>query len=107
MFITTKIWLSSYGYEKAAKSIDASLARLQTDYVDLFLLHQPFGNVYVAYRALIEAPKEGNVRAIGVSNFYPNKLADRFVCRREAAGQPDRNPCFPAANKSARSFEEV
>jgi diketogulonate reductase-like aldo/keto reductase len=76
LFITTKIWLSNYGYEKAAKSIDASLARLKTDYVDLFLLHQPFADVYGAYRALIEAQKEGKVRAIGVSNFYPDRLAD-------------------------------
>jgi diketogulonate reductase-like aldo/keto reductase len=76
LFITTKIWLSNYGYEKAAKSIDASLARLKTDYVDLFLLHQPFGDVYGAYRALIDAQKAGKVRAIGVSNFYPDRLAD-------------------------------
>jgi diketogulonate reductase-like aldo/keto reductase len=76
LFITTKIWLSNYGYEKTAKSIDTSLARLKTDYVDLFLLHQPFGDVYGTYRALIEAQKDGKVRAIGVSNFYPDRLAD-------------------------------
>jgi diketogulonate reductase-like aldo/keto reductase len=76
LFITTKIWLSNYGYEKAAMSIDASLARLKTDYVDLFLLHQPFADVYGAYRALEDAQKSGKVRAIGVSNFYPDRLAD-------------------------------
>jgi diketogulonate reductase-like aldo/keto reductase len=76
LFITTKIWLSNYGYEKAAKSIDDSLARLKTDYVDLFILHQPFSDVYGAYRALEDAQKAGKARAIGVSNFYPDRLAD-------------------------------
>jgi diketogulonate reductase-like aldo/keto reductase len=76
LFITTKIWLSNYGYEKAAESIDRSLARLKTDYVDLFLLHQPFDDVYGAYRALEAAYKAGKIRAIGVSNFYPDRFAD-------------------------------
>jgi diketogulonate reductase-like aldo/keto reductase len=76
LFITTKIWLSNYGYEKAKVSIDRSLARLKTDYVDLFLLHQPFNDVYGAYRALEDAYKAGKVRAIGVSNFYPDRFAD-------------------------------
>jgi diketogulonate reductase-like aldo/keto reductase len=76
LFVTTKIWLSNYGYEKAAKSIDASLNRLKTDYIDLFLLHQPFADVYGAYRALEDAQKAGKVRAIGVSNFYPDRFAD-------------------------------
>jgi diketogulonate reductase-like aldo/keto reductase len=76
LFITTKIWISNYGYEKAAQSINDSLVRLNTDYVDLFLLHQPFSDVYGAYRALIEAKKAGKIRAIGVSNFYPDRLAD-------------------------------
>lgn len=75
-FITTKIWISNYGYEKAAKSIDESLKKLKTDYVDLLLLHQPFGDYYGAYRAMEEAYKAGKVRAIGVSNFYPDRLID-------------------------------
>ncbi|WP_037585903.1 aldo/keto reductase [Stenoxybacter acetivorans] len=76
LFITTKMWISNYGYEKAKKAIDNSLSKLQTDYVDLFLLHQPFSDVYGAYRALEEAYKAGKIRAIGVSNFYPDRLAD-------------------------------
>jgi diketogulonate reductase-like aldo/keto reductase len=76
LFVTTKIWLSNYGYEAAEKSIDASLAKLKTDYADLFLLHQPFADVYGAYRALEDAYKAGKVRAIGVSNFYPDRFAD-------------------------------
>jgi diketogulonate reductase-like aldo/keto reductase len=76
LFITTKMWISNYGYEKAGKSIDKSLTRLKTDYVDLFLLHQPFNDVYGAYRALEDAYKAGKVRAIGVSNFYPDRFAD-------------------------------
>jgi diketogulonate reductase-like aldo/keto reductase len=76
LFITTKVWLSNYGYEKTTESIDRSLAKLRTDYVDLFLLHQPFADVYGAYRALENALKAGKVRAIGVSNFYPDRLAD-------------------------------
>jgi diketogulonate reductase-like aldo/keto reductase len=76
LFLTTKIWLSNYGYDNAAKSIDDSLKRLKTDYVDLFLLHQPFADYYGAYHALEEAQKAGKVRAIGVSNFYPDRLAD-------------------------------
>lgn len=76
LFITTKMWIDKYGYEKAGKSIDNSLARLKTDYIDLFLLHQPFGDTYGAYRALEDAYKAGKVRAIGVSNFYPDRFAD-------------------------------
>lgn len=74
-FIVTKLWISNYGYEKAKKSIDDSLKKLQSDYIDLLLLHQPFGDYYGAYRAMEEAYKDGKLRAIGVSNFY----ADRFV----------------------------
>jgi diketogulonate reductase-like aldo/keto reductase len=70
------MWLSNYGYEKAKKAIDVSLGKLRTDYVDLFLLHQPFNDIYGAYRALEEAQKTGRIRAIGVSNFYPDRLAD-------------------------------
>jgi len=76
IFIVTKIWISDYGYEKAKASIDESLRRLRTDHVDLMLLHQPFCDRYGAYRALEEAYKEGKVRAIGVSNFYPDHLID-------------------------------
>ncbi|MDR1508503.1 MAG: aldo/keto reductase [Synergistaceae bacterium] len=76
LFITTKLWIDNYGYEKAKKSIDNSLRRLKTDYADLLLLHQPFSDIYGAYRALEDAYRDGKARAIGVSNFYPDRLAD-------------------------------
>lgn len=76
LFIVSKIWISNYGYEKAKASIDESLRKLGTDYLDLMLLHQPFCDRYGAYRALEEAYKEGKLRAIGVSNFYPDHLID-------------------------------
>ncbi len=76
IFLVSKIWISNYGYEKAKASIDESLRRLQTDYIDLMLLHQPFCDRYGAYRALEEAYREGKVRAIGVSNFYPDHFID-------------------------------
>lgn len=76
LFIVSKIWISNYGYEKAKASIDESLRRLQTDYIDLMLLHQPFCDRYGAYRALEAAYKEGKICAIGVSNFYPDHFVD-------------------------------
>ena len=76
VFIVSKIWISNYGYEKAKTSINESLRRLQTDYIDLMLLHQPFCDRYGAYRALEEAYREGKLRSIGVSNFYPDHLID-------------------------------
>lgn len=76
IFIVSKIWISNYGYEKAKASIDESLRKLQTEYIDLMLLHQPFCDRYGAYRALEDAYREGKLRAIGVSNFYPDHLID-------------------------------
>ena len=76
VFIVSKVWISNYGYEKAKASIDESLRKLQTEYIDLMLLHQPFCDRYGAYRALEEAYREGKLRAIGVSNFYPDHLID-------------------------------
>ena len=75
IFLTTKIWIANAGYEKAKASIDDSLRRLQTDYIDLMLIHQPFGDYYGTYRVMEEAYKAGKLRAIGVSNFF----ADRFI----------------------------
>ena len=76
IFLVSKVWISNYGYEKAKASIDESLRKLQTDYIDLMLLHQPFCDRYGAYRALEEAYKDGKLRAIGVSNFYPDHFID-------------------------------
>ena len=79
IFITSKIWISNEGYEKAKRSIDESLRRLNSDYIDLLLIHQPFGDYYGTYRAMEEAYKENKLRAIGVSNFYPDRLID--ICK--------------------------
>lgn len=81
LFITTKVWITNGGYEKAKASIQESLRKLQTDYIDLLLIHQPFNDYYGTYRAMEEAYKDGILRAIGVSNFYPDRLVDlcRFV----------------------------
>lgn len=76
LFITTKVWMSNAGYEKAKASIEESLKKLQSDYIDLLLIHQPFGDYYGTYRAMEEAYKAGKVRAIGVSNFYPDRFLD-------------------------------
>ena len=75
-FITTKVWITNAGYEKAKSSIEESLKKLQVSYIDLLLIHQPFGDYYGTYRAMEEAYKEGKVRAIGVSNFYPDRYID-------------------------------
>lgn len=75
-FITTKVWISNAGYEKAKASLDESLRKLQMDYIDLVLIHQPFGDYYGTWRALEEYYKAGKIRAIGVSNFYPDRLVD-------------------------------
>ena len=76
LFITTKVWIRNYGEEKAYESVLESLRKLKTDYIDLLLLHQPFNDYYGAWRALERAYKEGLVRAIGVSNFYPDRFID-------------------------------
>lgn len=76
LFITTKVWISNGGYEKAKASLHESLRKLQTEYIDLVLIHQPFNDYYGTYRAMEEAYKEGWLRAIGVSNFYPDRLVD-------------------------------
>ena len=94
-FITTKIWIDNYGYEKCKASIEESLKKLKTDYIDLVLLHQPFSDYYGAYRALEDLYAEGKIRAIGVSNFYPDRLADMCLFGRKvipAVNQVETNP---------------
>lgn len=89
LFITTKVWISNAGYEKAKASLLESLRKLQTEYIDLVLIHQPFNDYYGTYRAMEEAYKEGWIRAIGVSNFYPDRFIDlcRFVEVKPAINQ--------------------
>ena len=76
LFITTKVWITNGGYEKAKESLEESLRKLQTEYIDLCLIHQPFNDYYGTYRAMEEAYKAGKARAIGVSNFYPDRYID-------------------------------
>ena len=76
LFITTKVWISNYGYEKAKQSVEDSLKKMKLDYFDLVLLHQPFKDYHGAYRALVDLYKEGKIKSIGVSNFYPDRLVD-------------------------------
>ncbi len=96
LFVTSKLWFKDYGYEQAKRAFDATLDRLQLDYLDLYLLHQPFGDVYGAWRALEELYEEGRIRAIGVSNFYPDRVADfNFVNKvKPAVNQIEFSPYF-------------
>ena len=82
IFLTTKVWVEHYGYEEAKKSVFESMRKLRTDYLDLVLLHQPFSDYYGAYRALEDLYNEGKLRAIGVSNFYPDRLVDVALFNR-------------------------
>jgi 2,5-diketo-D-gluconate reductase A len=79
IFVTTKLWVSEAGYESAKEAFERSLQRLQLDYLDLYLIHQPYGDVYGSWRAMEELYKEGRVRAIGVSNFHTDRLMDLMV----------------------------
>ncbi len=97
LFLTTKVLISNEGEEKAAASIDDSLAKLGTSYIDLLLIHQPFSNYYGTWRAMEKALASGKARAIGVSNFYPDRLADlcdfaemalRFLLQRDVVVIP-------------------
>ncbi|HBO7581052.1 aldo/keto reductase [Pseudomonas aeruginosa] len=76
LFVTTKLWVQDTGYERTQQAIEKSLRRLQLDYLDLYLIHQPFGDVHGSWRAMQDALKAGKVRAIGVSNFHPDRLMD-------------------------------
>lgn len=106
LFITTKVWISHYGYEKAKASAEESLKKMQLDYIDLVLLHQPFNDYYGAYRALIDLYKEGKMRAIGVSNFYPDRLVDLAIFSevKPAINQVEVNPFHQ--QMEAQSYNE-
>ncbi|MBN2002544.1 MAG: aldo/keto reductase [Anaerolineae bacterium] len=94
LFITTKLWIQSNGYEGALKAFDNSLKRLQLDYVDLYLIHQPFGDVYGEWRAMEELYQQGKIRAIGVSNFQPDRIMDLMIHNQitPAVNQIEVNP---------------
>lgn len=89
LFITTKVWIDNYGYDKCYVSVLESMKKLRVDYLDLILLHQPFSDYYGAYRALETLYAEGRVRSIGVSNFYPDRLSD--ICLFERSVTPHVN----------------
>lgn len=96
LFITTKLWIQDAGYEKAKKAFETSLKKLGLDYLDLYLIHQPFNDVYGSWRAMEELYKEGKIRAIGVSNFRPDRLMD-FILYNEivpAVNQIETHPYF-------------
>lgn len=95
LFITTKVWIDHYGYEECKTSVEESLRKLKTEYLDLCLLHQPFSDYYGAYRALEDLYAEGKIKAIGVSNFYPDRLTDICMFDRKvipAVNQVEVNP---------------
>lgn len=94
LFVTTKLWIQDAGYEKTKAAFDRSLDRLQLDYLDLYLIHQPFGDYYGSWRAMEELHKEGRVRAIGVSNFAPDRLVDLILHNEvvPAIDQIETNP---------------
>jgi diketogulonate reductase-like aldo/keto reductase len=94
LFITTKLWIQSNGYENTLKAFDRSLNRLQMDYVDLYLIHQPFGDVYGEWRAMEELYQQGKIKAIGVSNFQPDRIMDLMVHNKitPAVNQIEVNP---------------
>lgn len=103
LFVTTKLWVQDVGYERTKRAIDASLRRLQLDHLDLYLIHQPFGDVHGAWRAMEEACQAGKLRAIGVSNFHPDRLMDILVHHTvpPAVNQIEVNPFHQQAESVA------
>jgi 2,5-diketo-D-gluconate reductase A len=94
LFITTKLWIQSNGYEGTLKAFENSLKRLELDYIDMYLIHQPFGDVYGEWRAMEELYQQGKVRAIGVSNFQPDRIMDLMIHNKitPAVNQIEVNP---------------
>ncbi|MEH7500547.1 aldo/keto reductase [Neobacillus drentensis] len=107
LFITTKLWVQDAGYESTKKAFARSLERLQLDYLDLYLIHQPFGDVYGSWRAMEELYREGKIRAIGVSNFYPDRLTDLIIHNEvvPAVNQVETHP-FCQQIESAKFMKE-
>ncbi|MBN1313767.1 MAG: aldo/keto reductase [Anaerolineae bacterium] len=107
LFITTKLWIQSNGYEGTLKAFDNSLDRLQLDYVDLYLIHQPYGDVYGEWRAMEELYQQGKIRAIGVSNFHPDRIIDLMIHNKitPAVNQIEVNP-FQQQIETQKFFEE-
>jgi len=107
LFITTKLWIQDANEDRALKAFDKSMDKLGLDYLDLYLIHQPFGDVYGAWRAMEKLYKEGRIKAIGVSNFYPDRLAD-FIVHNEIApmvNQIETHPFFQRADYQAQMAE--
>lgn len=94
IFLTTKVWLEHHGEEAARASVLTSLEKLQTDYIDLMLLHQPFGDAYGAWRALEKLYEEGKIRAIGISNFYPDRMVE-FAKFNRICPMVNQVECYP------------
>jgi 2,5-diketo-D-gluconate reductase A len=108
IFVTTKLWVSDASYEGGKHAIERSLKNLQLDYLDLYLIHQPFGDYYGAWRAMEEAYKAGKIRAIGVANFYPDRLTDLILHNEitPAVNQIETNPFFQRAEYQAQMQEK-
>lgn len=107
LFITTKLWIQDANEARALKAFDKSMDKLGLDYLDLYLIHQPFGDVYGAWRAMEKLYKEGRIKAIGVSNFYPDRLAD-FIVHNEIApmvNQIETHPFFQRADYQSQMAE--
>lgn len=107
LFITTKVWVDSAGEESALRAFDVSMAKLGLDYLDLYLIHQPFGDVYGSWRAMERLYKEGRIRSIGVSNFYPDRLVD-LIMHNEIAphlNQIETHPFFTREDYQALMVE--
>jgi len=107
LFVTTKLWIADTGYEKTKRAFERSVKKLQLDYLDLYLIHQPYGDVYGSWRAIEELYREGRIRAIGVSNFHPDRVMD-FIVQQEvlpAVNQIETHP-FHQQVKAEKFLQE-